>query len=146
VTWEDRLAAEGLAPLDCDDGRGGILVSNRGAGREVAEDELSSREMDLELLRTYKFRKPKDRELWRRHCQGHGYQKIARETRTPEKYVRVLFARVSHGRLKGGLEDTGGLPTPKVRTRNARNTSKLIHRNLLLADPGMLAGLLAVLL
>lgn len=138
-SWEARLAAEGLAPLDDAHGmrkwesHNGRASAGKTAERPSlafssrADRRHDKRAMDLDSLRQrWRFRTKREREVWRLHCDGVGYQSIAKALRMSERQVRNVFARVEAAQ----------------RRNRSVNPAKL-RRYIAEADPAVVRKLLA---
>lgn len=111
ATWDARLAAEGLGlPGEYGDdweGRKGQASQRSGSKWDgvsggVVRSESSRadrrpdrRDMDLDALRNRaSFRNARERQIWRLHCAGTGYQSIAKRLKLSERQVRNVFRRI----------------------------------------------------
>lgn len=98
--WERRLAKDGLASLDFDDGAGGIKVGNRGSGklldeerafaRRVSEDELEHRRA---VLHSHFFLFG-EREVYALWAQGLTVREVAKRARRGRMSVFRLITRI----------------------------------------------------
>lgn len=95
--WENRLRAEDLAPLDCEN-HGRPVVSSRGSIKprdSVSRARLEEREAEREHRRTVAATRPA-RHAWQRralalYAVGTGYKRIARLVRQPDRRVLRLL-------------------------------------------------------
>jgi DNA-binding CsgD family transcriptional regulator len=141
--WEARLTAEGLGVLDDSNGSGMRKWETSGSnavhsgraknqGRDVpvscrVDRRPDKREMDLDSSRQrWRFRTKREREAWRLHCDGIGYQAIAKRLRMSERQVRNLYARIERAQ----------------RRSRSVNPAKL-RRYIAEADPAIVRKLLA---
>lgn len=100
ASYERKLAREGLASLDFDDGAGGIRVGNRGSGklldeqrafgRRTGEDELEHRR---EVLATHYFLHG-EREVYALWAQGFGCRAVGKMLNIGRMAVFRLVTRI----------------------------------------------------
>ena len=68
------------------------------------------RAMDIESSRQrWRFRSKREREAWRLHCEGIGYQAIAKKLRMSERQVRNLYARIETAQRRARAVNPGKL-------------------------------------
>ena len=84
---ERRLASEGLAPLDYDDGAGGITVGNRGSGKLLDASRAFARRMSAEEVERRKalfserdVMSLDEQRVYKLYAKGMGNRRIARHT------------------------------------------------------------------
>lgn len=99
--FEQRLAREGLAPLDYDDGSGGIKVGNRGSGKLLDSSRAFSRATGAEereqrqAISQTRRMTPTERRVYRLYAKGNrSTRAIAKRTGLGRMAVWRMIVRI----------------------------------------------------
>jgi DNA-directed RNA polymerase specialized sigma24 family protein len=95
AAWDARLAKDGLASIDEDDGAGGIAVKgHRFDPDRVVEYQAAQAYYEEARQLASQVRDPDDRAIWTLHTEGQEVSDIAATLGIPRRLVKNVLTRL----------------------------------------------------